>query len=81
MTASSMWDLNHAPRLGRLNKVKSGYYAGGWSAQVSQPGEWIQVKMLCNVGYLKTKPKKFKNAFLSPRRQLNLMGHKNGAIS
>ena len=43
MTASSIWDLHHAPNLGRLNNVRSGYYKGGWSAKAALPGEWIQV--------------------------------------
>ena len=43
MTASSVWDLNHVPSFGRLNKVRSGYYIGGWAAKIVLPGEWIQV--------------------------------------
>ena len=64
MTASSVWDLYHAPSLGRLNNVRSGYYIGGWAPQVAQPGEWMQVSIPCNVY---TTPVKFKNAALFPQ--------------
>ena len=50
LTASSEWpgNLDHGPRLARLNLVRSDYYQymGAWSAHYIIVGEWIQVSVL-----------------------------------
>jgi hypothetical protein len=43
ITASSKWNRNHAPYLGRLNNVKRKGKAGGWSAKKNKLPQWIQV--------------------------------------
>jgi len=42
ITASSLYNVNHAPWLARLNRRFTGK-AGGWSAVSQKAGDWIQV--------------------------------------
>ena len=42
ITASSMWDKYHAPFLGRLKRVRTGRYMGGWAARHNNHHQWIQ---------------------------------------
>ena len=43
ITASSMWDVNHGPHLGRLHFTARGSYQGGWSARHNNRYQWFQV--------------------------------------
>lgn len=43
ITASSMWDRNHGPYLGRLHFTARGHYQGGWSARHNNRYQWFQV--------------------------------------
>jgi len=42
ITASSIWDRNHAAWLARLHRKKQGRYVGGWSARHNNRLQWIQ---------------------------------------
>ncbi|XP_076807104.1 uncharacterized protein LOC143450437 isoform X3 [Clavelina lepadiformis] len=53
VTASSMWDSNHAPYLGRLNNKKDGGLIGAWAPSKTADGQnplpgstWIQVHLI-----------------------------------
>ena len=43
MTASSMWDRNHAPYFGRLNMLRRDGHVGSWSSRYNAIGQWLQV--------------------------------------
>ena len=43
ITASSMWDRNHAPYLGRLHFTARGSLQGGWSARHNNRYQYFQV--------------------------------------
>ncbi|KAK3745901.1 hypothetical protein QZH41_000282 [Actinostola sp. cb2023] len=45
ITASSMWDGNHAPAQGRLNYKPPRGKAGSWSSRHNRVGQWIQVDL------------------------------------
>ncbi|KAK3706340.1 hypothetical protein QZH41_006604 [Actinostola sp. cb2023] len=45
ITASSMWDGNHAPAQGRLNYKPPRGKAGSWSSKHNRVGQWIQVDL------------------------------------
>jgi len=45
ITASSMWDGNHAPSQGRLYYKPPGGKAGSWSSRHNRVGQWIQVDL------------------------------------
>lgn len=40
-----MWDRYHAPFLGRLKRVRTGRYVGGWAARHNNHHQWIQFDM------------------------------------
>ena len=46
ITASSQWDDNHAPFLGRLHFKKSGNKQGSWSAATSDAYQWLQIDLV-----------------------------------
>lgn len=43
ITASSMWDRNHGPYLGRLHFTARGSYQGAWTAKHNNRYQWFQV--------------------------------------
>ena len=43
ITASSMWDRNHAPYFGRLHFTARGRYQGAWCARQNNRFQWFQV--------------------------------------
>lgn len=43
ITASSMWDANHGPYLGRLHFTARGRYQGAWSSRHNNHHQWFQV--------------------------------------
>ena len=45
MTSSSVWNRYHAPFLGRLKRVRTGRYMGGWAARHNNHNQWIQVDL------------------------------------
>ena len=45
ITASSSWDMFHAPYLGRLIKGRAGRFVGGWSAGVNNHDQWLQIDL------------------------------------
>ena len=45
MTSSSIWNRYHAPFLGRLKRVRTGRYMGGWAARHNNHNQWIQVDL------------------------------------
>ncbi|KAK3750262.1 hypothetical protein QZH41_006599 [Actinostola sp. cb2023] len=45
ITASSMWDGNHAPSQGRLYYKPPGGKAGSWSSRHNRVGQWIKVDL------------------------------------
>ncbi|KAK3734386.1 hypothetical protein QZH41_006205 [Actinostola sp. cb2023] len=45
ITASSMWDGNHAPAQGRLNYKPPRGHSGSWSSKHNRVGQWIQVDL------------------------------------
>ena len=48
VTASSMWDKNHAPFLARLHSQRQGRFMGAWSAKQNNRLQWIQVDLRQN---------------------------------
>ena len=45
ITASSMWDSNHAPGNGRLGFTRQSSKAGAWCAKTNDVNQWIQVDL------------------------------------
>ena len=45
LTASSEYDANHVPSRGRLNIARDGVLSGGWSAEINDVNQWIQVSL------------------------------------
>ena len=45
ITASTQWDDNHAPILGRLHFPEAGGRAGGWAAGIRDANQWLQVDL------------------------------------
>ena len=45
ISASSQYDLYHAPNQGRLNFKHSGSYSGGWSAKANNLNQWFQIDL------------------------------------
>lgn len=43
ITASSMWDKNHGPHLGRLHFTARGHLQGAWSSRHNNRYQWFQV--------------------------------------
>lgn len=42
ITASSVWDVNHAAHLARLHNRRRGRYMGAWSARYNTRYQWLQ---------------------------------------
>ena len=55
-----MWDGYHAPSLARLKRVRTGRYAGGWSARHNNHHQWIQfdLRRLYKITMLSTQGRK-----------------------
>ena len=45
VSASSQWDVNHAPRQGRLNFQAVPGKAGSWSARANDVNQWFQIDL------------------------------------
>ena len=45
VTASSMWDANHAPGQGRLNFQETAVKSGAWAARQNNNNQWLQVDL------------------------------------
>lgn len=45
ISASSMWDNNHAPSQGRLNFQETRIKAGSWSAKINDDNQWLQIDL------------------------------------
>ena len=45
VSASSQWDVNHAPRQGRLNFQAVPGKAGSWSARANDVNQWLQIDL------------------------------------
>ena len=45
ISASSQYDLHHAPNQGRLNFKHSGSYSGGWSSSTDDLNQWFQIDL------------------------------------
>lgn len=43
ITASSMWDVNHAAYFARLHNRRRGRFMGAWSARYNSRYQWLQV--------------------------------------
>ena len=45
VSASSQWDVNHAPKQGRLNFQAVPGKAGSWSARANDVNQWFQIDL------------------------------------
>ncbi|KAL9974967.1 hypothetical protein ACROYT_G012079 [Oculina patagonica] len=45
ITASTVWDANHAAHQSRLHFKASGVMQGGWSARLNDNNQWLQVDL------------------------------------
>ena len=43
ITASSIWNVNHAAHLARLHRRRRGRYIGAWAAKYNNRYQWLQV--------------------------------------
>ena len=45
VTASSMYDHNHAPGQGRLHFQETAQHSGGWAARTNDVNQWLQIDL------------------------------------
>ena len=66
ITASSMWNLNHAPKYGRLYTLNRDGHSGAWKSGRHVLGEWLQVDLGASVTITKiaTQGRNWRNRYL-----------------